>query len=202
MLGSGTGFLVFAGAYLYRQRDTLLQLLSVRFVALMVGTVASAFIFVWYNSEFRNRDLTEFWMTDRYQLTNAGITFALASHGWGELLFGQGVGEPITGIYAYFDRGATVVPWLRGSRAAEGFTGLVFHNEYLRIYYNFGVIGLLLVVGVLWSHFRRSGGILLGIALGSLVGSSVYINYIFFTLLLLDWLCPESLRDRPTRAPY
>jgi len=133
----------------------------------------------------RGRDINDIYTIDRIQLIYAGFNFIFYEFSFVNLLFGYGVGYDIPSIYNYFYSEATVVHWLQTSRAIDGFTGLVFHNEYLRVIFNYGGVGLIWINYFLYYNLRDNKVLLCIISVASLFSPTIYAtSLIFFTLLL------------------
>ncbi|WP_146735160.1 hypothetical protein [Thioclava sp. F1Mire-8] len=139
-----------------------------------------------YALDFRGRDLLDIYSIDRFQLTFAGINYIFSTADASDFLFGYGVGQPLSEIYEYFPKHASVVAWLLSSRASDGFTGLAFHNDFLRVFVNFGIIGSVLI----WTATLksvRSNEIRSALLVASLVNSTIYINSIFLFAIFCDF---------------
>lgn len=144
-------------------------------------------LFYQYNLLYRSRNIFDLETIDRFQLVEAGIKYAYTYMGLNQVLFGFGVGEVLSEAAKFFNDFSTVLPWLLSSRALDGFTGLIYHNEYLRIYFNFGLIGLSLTIWCCVVFFRSSPILLLVLGTCSIIGSTVYISIIISVFILLDY---------------
>jgi len=188
-LGSATGLVVlfFTFLYLYRTR-----IRGVRFFVFVLVSTVFVFGFYYYNLEYRQRDLFDFSAVDRFQLLSAGLLNAYYEHGFFEVFFGYGVARPLETVWFYFDYSlsTSVVPWLNARRAVDGFTGLVFHNEFLRLYYNFGLFGCFLVFYVFYLILDNKA-LFFGVLVASVFGSVLYINMMVFFVLFYDLLVDD-----------
>lgn len=186
--GSGAAIGALIVGYLAKYYEEAPARISIKSALLVVASVFLVIFFLQYNYYARGRDLLDFQSIDRYQLGYAGVTFMVEHFEFADWLVGYGVGRSIDAIYGYFPAVATVIPWLVGSRAQEGFTGLVFHNEFFRLIFNFGLVGAGLVIFILWGALKGSKPIFFAVLVVSLTSSTVYISSLIVFVLLFSQL--------------
>lgn len=181
---SSTGMVAFFGAYMVHVL-TSKNLHFVLRIFLIISVTLVGFFLLAYFMSLRGRSFGDLGGIDRVQLMYAGISYILYEFSVSQIIFGYGVGLPIENIYDYFFEGSTVVPWLVNHRATSGVTGLVFHNEYLRVIYNFGMVGLLIAIFYFIKSHSRMKTTSVIILLSSIFTSTLYTTPIIITLFCL-----------------
>lgn len=184
--GAATGALI--AGYITKYYGEIRTNVNIKTALLALVSVLLLIFFLQYNYYARGRDLLDFQSIDRYQLGYAGVNFMIDAFDFSDWMVGYGVGRTIDAVYGYFPAVATVIPWLAGSRAQEGFTGLVFHNEFLRLIFNFGLVGSTLVIFILWGALKGSKPTLVAVLVASLTSSTVYVSSLIVFVLLFSQL--------------
>lgn len=187
MSGSGTAVVILGAGHIIKNKKYFLTRVNTKTIMLLTFALIFFFIFIVYNLEFRERDILDLDKIDRFQLTSAGLQYIYYEFDFLQIIFGYGVGKDIEGIYQYFSTNASVVPWLINSRADLGFTGLVFHNEFLRIIFNFGIIGCLLVF-LLFYRLVDNKTVFYIMLLASLFSSTLYVSSLIAVVFVLQRL--------------
>ena len=182
--GSGTALASLIVGVFFANREHLLTKWSFRTISILVLLVFLVIGFFYYNLIFRSRSVFDLESLDRFQLMSAGLYFVVNNFDIFDYIIGYGVARDLLGIYSYFSDTATVLPWLIGSRASEGFTGLVFHNEYYRVFYNFGLLGLVAFFYILYQVTRHQKGLFAVVLAASFFTSTIYITSVIVFLLL------------------
>lgn len=193
-LGSSTGLAALLAGVAAKWLKSKNRISPLRVVVFSVPLCALLFLPYYYTLTYRDRDLLNLESLDRYQLAYAGVFYILETITLDKFLFGYGVGSDLTGIFNFFPVNASVLFWVQNSRAIDGFTGLVFHNEFLRVFVNFGLIGSVLIWGSLMK-FLTTPSLKWAILAASLLNSTVYITPIFIFLLISEMICRSRRRE-------
>lgn len=186
-LGSSTGLVAFAAGVVTRVACRNGRLSAFQILKALVLSMFLLFLIYIYALEFRGRDLLLLASIDRVQLASAGIKFFIDTITVERFLFGYGVGSELLSIYEYFAIDDNVVHWLQTSRASEGFTGLAFHNDFLRLFANFGAVGSILF----WTatlRFVSRPELRAVLISASLLNSTAYINAVFIFIVIAEVL--------------
>lgn len=192
-LGSTTGLAALVSGLVVRK---LIELRKNPIVALVLVPILVAALFIMlyqYTLVYRGRDIFDPESIDRFQILFASFEFFRDTATVWNLVFGYGVGVDLSRIMDYMPTTATVLPWLLNSRAADGFFGLAFHNEFLRIFVAFGLIGSVLFWGLIFRAVP-DWGLRAAILGASVLNSTVYTNLVFAMALLCALLLSSARR--------
>lgn len=203
LLGSSTGLAALSAGFLWIHKRRLIKISSLKTWLLLIFAVCGLFVIYQYNLEQRGRDLLDLASLDRYQLVSAAVQLMASESSLWNLLFGFGTGAPLPNAESYFAPDATVLPWLLAGFGVEGFSGRLWHNEFFRVYFNFGIIGLILVCSALFFQMGRSAPLLAALAAASFFNSTVYIFPVIVSYLIYAKVGILSLAivERP-KEPY
>lgn len=149
------------------------------FAALTVGLLSTVSFFSGQTD--RGRDLSDFATVDRVILSSAGIDLA-RSQSATTTIFGRIPGEAI-GLDHFIDDDS-----VRNYVLAEN-DGLIYprilHNDFLRIYFNFGIFGLFIFMYSLVSAIKNIS-LLYGVLIASLFSSVVYVTPLIFIIYVIN----------------
>lgn len=180
MLGSSSGVLMFLVMILFRLKVALWK----KVVPLILGM----FVFYWYAVGFRGREIigSGFWEIDRVQIFLSVINYTIHNFNPINYLIGFGVGAPLIDfsfnnpLVPYVSMG--FVNWFM-SFTHNGVYPFAFHNEFLRIFYDFGILGFWLIIRYLYKSLERPTFILLLIA--CLTNTIIYSTVGLFIISML-----------------
>lgn len=184
MLGSSTGFVALIALIVWLNRSSLYQFWRGRWLIIVLVMAALVSMFYWYNLEFRGRDIFDLASIDRFQLASAAFLFSFENMTIKSALIGFGVGVELLNASQFFSEGATVLPWLLRGFGIDGFTGRLYHNEFFRIFFNFGIIGLILVFWSIKRSLIYSPALFAALIAASMFNSTVYIFAIIIPYLV------------------
>ncbi|MBN2906940.1 MAG: hypothetical protein JXJ18_09560 [Rhodobacteraceae bacterium] len=182
-LGSSTGLAALVAGVVVQRSFSRGRFSTLYALLALVLLVVFSVLLYRYTLDFRGRNILDLASIDRFQLSSAGVRYIMDTVDLRRFLFGYGTGSELDGILESFSTDASVLPWLVRARAIDGFTGLVFHNDFLRVFVNFGMVGSVLVWGTLF-RFLRAPELRAMVIVASMLNSTIYINSIFLFVLL------------------
>lgn len=172
-------------SYLYyslvAKRNLYVKTLVFLFLFVLAFNMLDAFSSMYY--EMRGRDLREYESLDRYMIFSSFYEYFLENVSLLQVLFGFGAGSHNPELLSYITDDQ-FYNWLYVGNAHGYITPRVSHNDYLRIFFNFGLIGLGLLLYVVYSYFRAYSGLLVIIGVASLSNSILYNDLIFYVTIL------------------
>lgn len=192
MLGSSNGILVF---FLLVFMKAALPI----WMKIVPGSLG-AVITYWYITVFRGRVLAEggIWSVDRVMIFTSVLRYTCEHFSLLNYLFGFGIGTPLVGFriipHVKSDVANGFINWFM-SLNQMGVFPFAFHNEFLRIFYNFGSIGLILILIYLYHNLDRITFTLL--LLACLTNTIIYSTIGLFTL---GFLMGVFLLEKKERA--
>lgn len=200
LLGSSTGLVALLAGLAAQWTLSRSRIPTGRLILACLAVFILAVLLYFYTLHYRGRDLLDLASLDRFQLSYAGVTYIWDTLTFERFLFGYGVGADISDVIQYFPPNSSVLYWIKNSRAADGFTGLAFHNEYLRVFVNFGIIGTILIW---WSiiRFLQTPALRWAIIFASLLNSTIYVTPIFVFAIIAE-LVMRSRKPNATTSQH
>lgn len=180
MLGSSSGVLVFFIVFLLKLRVSTLRKI--------IPTVAALSISYWYIVEFGGREILNggIWNIDRIQIFLAVVNYTKENFNVINYFIGFGIGVPLKNFSFnnsfVSDEILGFIDWFMGF-ANDGVYSFTFHNEFLRIFYNFGIIGLVIILTYLYKNLDKTTFIALTVA--CLTNTIIYSTVGLFIISLL-----------------
>lgn len=154
----------------------------------IVPAIGGAMASYWYITVFRGRKLADggIWTIDRVLITRSVINYTGKNFQLFNYLFGFGIGKPLDNFRIISpvtsEKVTGFINWYM-SVNQNGVYPFSFHNEFLRIFYNFGFIGLGLILIFLYKNLNRETLIIL--LLTCLTNTIIYSTIGLFTLSFL-----------------
>lgn len=154
----------------------------------VIPTILAAVISYWYITEFRGRELLNggFWTIDRVLISTSVIRYTGKYFDFWNYLLGFGIGKSLNDFHIISpiesDQINGFIKWFMGVNSG-GVYPFSFHNEFLRIFYNFGLIGLFLILVYLYKYLDRTTFVILLIT--CLTNTIIYSTIGLFTLSFL-----------------
>lgn len=192
MSGSGTALLSLFAAIYFRLfsrkinsfRNEFSVVLFFLYMLIAIGICVFLFLIL---MDIRGRSLDDLHNIDRIQFLCAGIVFALENFSVLDFLFGYGIRKIPVEIYHYFPINSSLIDWIADGRGYDNFSALLFHNEFLRIFYNFGIVGLTSVLYLFWSFCGKKNGLSVFciVMVGSFFSSTLYITPLIVPLFYI-----------------
>lgn len=176
--GSGTGIVCVAMVLFYRYFYSLKILFSPRiFLGAVFAVVLTGALIAGQNQ--RGRSIENFSSIDRVVINIASFQ-GLSDLSYGEFLFGVGFGNPVP-ILNYIE----FAP-IREYLEAE-YDGNVYprnlHNDYFRIFYQFGLFGLIGFLLLFYAGTTHNKPLRYGVMVAMLFNSIVFVTPLMFLLL-------------------
>ncbi|ALG67288.2 hypothetical protein [Beggiatoa leptomitoformis] len=192
MLGSTMGFALLALSWLIKVRRLLLVKVRLSIFSKVVFAIPVVLIALWYITVFRGRAVfgEDFWSLDRVQVVQASLDYAAAYFTTIDYLFGFGIGRLLENLDLITSTDYPVVyHWIIKDFTGDGevLYSFVFHNEYIRLFYNFGIFAPLILFALLYKEINNKTLFLI-IILASLTNSTIYSYITMFVIALAAYV--------------
>lgn len=180
MLGSSNGLLIYLLVFLIKG--------SLSIWLKIFPSVIGSFYIYWYITVFRGREIVDggFWEVDRVLLITSLNRYTVEHFSLLNYFFGFGIGRPLDKFMIIprvtNDEVNGFIKWFNDF-SSQGVYPYSFHNEFTRVFYNFGLIGLVLVFYYLYSHLDKTTFFILLIA--CITNTIIYSTVGLFTLALI-----------------
>lgn len=186
MLGSRLGlfFCLFAAIYPLSHNKHFFHKVLILVPILLLGLPT----IYYYSVSVRGLDVSDIGSIDRIQILIAFYE-AMRAESLLTVITGYGVGVPIPNILENMPVHSNLRRWLQYGLASEGFTGMSFHNEFLRVWANFGLLGVIILYGQILKYIRRNPTAVMIIFGSSLANSVLYVLplvYVFCSVCRQD----------------
>ncbi|MGG0750485.1 hypothetical protein ABE107_15455 [Priestia megaterium] len=190
-LGSSSGVFIFIIATLIKLRiNTIIKLLT------SIPLFSFAY---WYIVQFRGRQLfgDKFFEIDRVRIISSVVYNASKEFNLSNYLFGWGIGRQLNNFYLLFH--AVSLESIGFEKWFEAFTwrgvySFAFHNEILRIFFDFGLIGLIVIILYIYKRVSKEMFLLLSIA--CLTNTIIYSTPGLFILSLMIAIFDLNKKER------
>lgn len=180
LLINGSGSAIAGGSLIIIYKFLKFDISVVKKITLTIFGFAIIFSAFIAGQNSRERDLADFENIDRYVLTSAGIEYILNDFELKDHLIGKSFN---TEIQAGRYMNSAIRDYLYAENNRKIFPRN-FHNDYLRIYTQYGIIGFFLFAMSIWSFFKKNKIIILGIMVSAIANSLIFISPIIFLLAL------------------
>ncbi|WP_145135901.1 hypothetical protein [Paenibacillus sp. Y412MC10] len=160
-LGSSSGVLVFFLTILFKMKTSVWK----KIFPLIIGGGIS----YWYAVVFRGRSIFNggFLEIDRVQIFNAIIYYTKNNFTFMNYLFGFGIGHELDKFSFVGDNSSIKIAGFIGwfdKFTQNGVYSYAFHNEFLRLFYNFGFVGTFIILLYLYNRLPISTFVILLVA--------------------------------------
>ncbi|EIJ43851.1 hypothetical protein BegalDRAFT_3024 [Beggiatoa alba B18LD] len=203
LLGSTMGFALLGLAWLLKVRRLFLVKARLSIFSKFFFAIPVLLIAVWYVTVFRERAVfgESFWGLDRVQLVQAAIDYAISYFTLADYLFGFGIGRLLDGFELITsDDYPVVYHWIIKDFTGSGevLYSFIFHNEYIRLFFNFGIFAPFIIFGLVYKMINNKILFLI-ILLSSLTNSTVYSYITLFVIALAAYV---SQLDKTLAGSY
>lgn len=180
MLGSSNGLLIYIIVFVLKSGKPLWSKI--------IPSVTSLFYLYWYITDFRGREIADgaFWEVDRVLLITSLNRYTIREFNLFNYLFGYGIGRPLENFQIVSrvsnDQINGFINWFNDF-SYNGVYPFSFHNEFSRIFYNFGLIGLVLIYYYLYKYLDKTTFFVLIVA--CITNTIIYSTVGLFILSLM-----------------
>ena len=180
MLGSSSGVLILVIAYISK--------LKIAIWKKVIPSILGAAIIFWYITDYRGREVfgSGFLEIDRVQIFLGIAEYTKSNFNTLNYLVGYGIGNPLEGFkfvkpFHSFEM-IGFANWF-SSFTRNGVYPFAFHNEFLRIFYDFGLIGLFFILKYLYNNLDKI--IFIALMLACFTNTILYSTSGLFILSML-----------------
>lgn len=152
LLGSSSGSILFLIAIILNLKVSIWKKIIPSFFALIFG--------YWFIVYFRGREILNggFWAIDRVQIFMSTLSHAIENFTFSEWIFGYGLGRELYN-FSFINSYNTVVDygfvnWFNFF-TLNGVYSFALHNEYWRLIYDYGLLGLIIVFLFLYKSIDK-----------------------------------------------
>lgn len=193
MLGSSNGLMIFIIVWGIK--------VSLPVILKIVPSYFSLFYFYWYVTDFRGREIADggFWEIDRVILINSLNRFIIEEFSLFNYIFGYGIGRPLSDFQLITrisnNEVNGFVQWFNDF-SSGGVFPFSFHNEFARIFFNFGLIGIILIFFFLYSYLDKTTFFVLIIA--CITNTIIYstVGLFVLSIMMAVTMLNKGIEDR------